>query len=193
MELRMHRADAREAARQRLETDEATSTKVRQQIAFLAEMPPPGPPTDAEVDAASYAVVAWRAAEIAGHDLSLVPRAARLFYAVEYCHADVCNGGFHQLFSSHTGDLAALALEGFEAIGDRERGALFRKAMSHFPGGMAPRDHDARRTALDAIEGREAFIRPIEDAYYALDESEPLSPMLDAFAALHAKDFFVDP
>lgn len=192
----MHRADAREAARKRLEIDAASSASVRARIPFLAEMPPPGPPTDAEIDAASYAVVAWRAAEIAGDDLSAVPRAARLFYAVEYCHADVCNGGFHQLFSNHTGDLAALAVEGFEAIGDLDRARLFREAMSRFPGGMAPRDHDARARALDAIDHEtdwKPFITPIEDAYYALSDTEPLSPMLDAFAALHAKDFFVDP
>ena len=109
--------------------------------------------------------------------LRAVRPALEHLYAVHWCDAELCNGGFHQFYTNPTGVLAPEAADGFEAIGLTECAALVRKTMSFF-GTPYPRDQVERIGRLEAVEGetREEWdpFFASDDAYYALVDAASL-------------------
>lgn len=114
-------------------------------------------------------------------------------YCVLYSHNDICNGGFHQYFWNQ-GDLAAVTADALVGIGQVERAELMKKAMARFPGGVAPRSRAACQRLLDQIDFHgdwRPWVRPIEDAYYALGE-QSLSDAVRAYVVAHPHEYFLD-
>ncbi|MGZ3422698.1 MAG: DMP19 family protein [Polyangiales bacterium] len=115
-------------------------------------------------------------------------------YCVQYSHADICNGGFHQYFSNHTGDYASITVEALRTLGDDRRAELMTRAMGRFPRGVAPKTAARRQRLLDAIDYRsdwQPWIRPIEDAYYALD-TDDLDRRVREYVTSHPHEYFLD-
>ncbi len=115
-------------------------------------------------------------------------------YCVPYSHADICNGGFHQYFSNSTGDYASITIEALRRLGDDQRAGLITSAMARFPGGVAPKSRAERHALLARIDFKSdwrGWIRPIEDAYYALD-GDDLGRRVRDYVASHPEDYFLD-
>lgn len=75
----------------------------------------------------------------------------QILFPVHWLDAEVCNGGFHQLFSNPTGILAPEAIGGFRAIGLNDFAALVEEAMSFF-GSPYPREREQREELLDLFD-----------------------------------------
>jgi hypothetical protein len=116
-----------------------------------------------------------------------LPPAARHLFAVWWCDAEVCNGGFHQFFSNPTGVLAPEALDGFRAVGLRECAEIAEAAISKL-GEPYPRDQEARDAALRSVElpgeKREAWdpFYNLDERYYAAKKRENFYGKLNDFA-----------
>lgn len=201
IDARWPRAEARRLALAAAEEEIARTRRFRARTSLgaLREIPVPEV-TEEELEERMFQIVAQRAVEIAGTEptmhaaLAHVRPGPRFLWVLGYTDADICNGGFHQYFSNPSGDLCALALEGFAQVGSPERAALLRRAMGKFPGGMAPLERQERLRLLAPIDYQAVWrpwIEPIEDAYYRLEERAPLRPLLRAFARRNIGDFFV--
>jgi hypothetical protein len=120
-----------------------------------------------------------------------LPEPARHLFAVWWCDAEVCNGGFHQFFSNSTGVLAPEALEGFQAIGLRKCAELVALAIGKFYE-LYPRDREARQAALQVMElpGEQRRdwdpFYALDDRYYAAREDENFEQRLDDYARRRA-------
>lgn len=115
-------------------------------------------------------------------------------YCVQYSHADICNGGFHQYFMNSTGDYASITMEALRRLGDDRRAELMTRAMGRFAGGVAPKTQAQRQAALATIDFRSdwrGWIRPIEDAYYTLGHDD-LDRRVRDYIASHPEDYFLD-
>lgn len=119
-----------------------------------------------------------------------MPEPARHVFAVWWCDAEVCNGGFHQFFFNSTGVLAPEALEGFRAVGLLRCAELLEIAMGKFDEPY-PRDRDAREAALEAL-ARDGEKRSEWDPFYEFDDryyneikGGRLFECLDDFARRH--------
>jgi hypothetical protein len=113
---------------------------------------------------------------------------------VPYSHADICNGGFRQYFSNHGGGFALITIEAVRRLGDDKRADLMTRAMGRFPGGVAPNGRAECQSALASIDYRSdwrEWIRPIEDAYYALG-GDDLGRRIQDYIASHPEDYFID-
>jgi hypothetical protein len=108
----------------------------------------------------------------------------RYLYAVFWCHAEVCNGGFHQFYGNTTGVVAPEAAEGFEALGLHECAALVRDTMRFF-GAHFPRERATRLALLKRVQGKpRAVWDPFyskDDPYYALLKGDTLANAADAY------------
>ena len=62
----------------------------------------------------------------------------KLLTAAHFCDAEICNGGFHQLFFNSTGILAKHAQRAFLNFGMPNTSAIFDKALLWFPEGDIP-------------------------------------------------------
>ncbi len=71
----------------------------------------------------------------------------RHLYAVRWCDAEVCNGGFHQFYTNATGVLGPEAAEGFEAVGLPACAEIVRGTLAFF-GAPFPRERAQRMTQL---------------------------------------------
>jgi hypothetical protein len=61
---------------------------------------------------------------------------------------EVNNGGFDQYFFNSSGDFAHETLVALDAIQAPITSSLLSQAMSEFPGGLVPKDTDARRSLM---------------------------------------------
>ncbi|MGE0455343.1 MAG: DUF4375 domain-containing protein [Vicinamibacteria bacterium] len=118
------------------------------------------------------------------------PEAARTLLAAHWCQSEVCNGGFHQLFSNPTGVLAPEAAAGFQAIGLVNLAEVVRHAMDFFESGY-PRDQEVRGAVLDEYAERngEAWdpFEALNDRFFGLVAKEQggWEVAADAYAARH--------
>jgi hypothetical protein len=71
-------------------------------------------------------------------------------YAAHFAQSEICNGGFHQLFSNSTGVLSPEAVEGFRLIGMDKTADLLKAAMEAL-GNPFPRDRAARQKTLKNV------------------------------------------
>lgn len=71
-------------------------------------------------------------------------------YAAHFAQSEICNGGFHQLFSNSTGVLCPEAVQGFELIGMSRTASLLARAMQTL-GNPFPRERGERQTVLESV------------------------------------------
>jgi Domain of unknown function (DUF4375) len=131
-------------------------------------------------------------------------RAAAFFAAVSpaqggmiamwWCRSEVCNGGFDQFFSNSTGMIWHQALEGFRLVGAQSHAEHVERALSVFPGSIAPLDRNERIEALESNEDRINVLDPIDQAFFVLERNE--NENLDAICARYVRsnpsEFFRD-
>jgi hypothetical protein len=82
-------------------------------------------------------------------------RSCDILYAVRWCDAEVCNGGFHQFYTNPTGVLGPEAAEGFEAIGMKQVVAVVRDTL-RFSGDRSRGGKSDGASALRECPGRSA-------------------------------------
>jgi Domain of unknown function (DUF4375) len=80
---------------------------------------------------------------------------ARTLYEICWFQGEVINGGFSQFFSNTSGDRAHDSLAALRRIGAPLCVALLEKALTLFPGGIAPVDQQQRCELVFAFEERE--------------------------------------
>ena len=144
-------------------------------------------------------LVAWRAASLVSpdsnaDDLSGLPQPLAAFFAIDYSHADICNGGFHQYYYNHTGDLAPYAIRGFRSLGEEERAELMVRSMARFPGGVAPTNREERIAILETIDYADdwrPWVDEIERAYYEVEGTRPMETVLAILVDAHPDVFFL--
>jgi hypothetical protein len=88
-------------------------------------------------------------------------------YAAHFAQSEICNGGFHQLFSNSSGVLSPEAVQGFSLLGMDKTAALLKAAMETL-GDPFPRDRPARQNTLKNVQKEklhqldEAFFKEID-------------------------------
>jgi hypothetical protein len=102
----------------------------------------------------------------------------RHLFAVHWCDAEVCNGGFHQFYTNPTGVLGPEAAEGFAAIGLAACAELVQRTLRFF-GSPFPREQARRLQMLPSAPGQERedfdpFVA-FDDPYYDLVGSGSLA------------------
>jgi Domain of unknown function (DUF4375) len=124
-------------------------------------------------------------------DFETLPLPVRHLLAVHWCDSEVCNGGFHQIFSNSTGVLAPDALQGYRAIGLEECAQLVERSMSLF-GEEYPRDRQERQSSMCKLERpgdrREEWdpFNDLDDSYYDARDRANFEEALDEFARRHS-------
>jgi hypothetical protein len=124
--------------------------------------------------------------------LEAVPIQVRHLLAVWWADSEICNGGFHQLFSNSTGVLAPEAAEGFRAVGLEECFRIVRAAIERF-GTEYPRDRVMRDAALQTLllpgQRRQEWdpFTLLDEEYYAARHNSAFDEHIDAYARTHAR------
>jgi Domain of unknown function (DUF4375) len=98
-----------------------------------------------------------------------VPPAVGLIYAVHWCDAEVCNGGFRQFFGNSTGVLAPEAVRGFQAIGQDGMANIVVSAMDLL-GNIYPRVRGERQARL--VANVLAELQKLDEKFYELKDVE---------------------
>jgi hypothetical protein len=92
---------------------------------------------------------------------------ARTLYDICRFQGEVMNGGFSQFLSNTSGDRAHESLAALRRIGAPLCVALLEKALTLFPGGIAPVDRQRRCELLFAFEEREPqFLEALDRLFY---------------------------
>ena len=103
-----------------------------------------------------------------GKGLTVPQRRCR---AVSLLDSEVCNGGFSQYFFNSSGDDWRDALAGLEAVGSKERLAIFREALARFGPAGPSEDRETRMDQLAKIANAEdALFDPLDSRYYKSTE-----------------------
>ena len=116
-----------------------------------------------------------------------LPETARNLFAIWWCDAEVCNGGFNQFFANSTGVLAPEAAEGFRAAGLLECAELVKAAIKRFPEPY-PRDRSARKAALQVLrlpgEKRQQWdpFNELDNRYYQAKDRSRYYERLDEYS-----------
>jgi hypothetical protein len=118
----------------------------------------------------------------------------RAVYSLDWIRKEVANGGFDQLFGNSTGFLTPEATEGADYIGATDYADILRRAAAIFPGGVVPRDRDARTDFIDSGDYLELFER-LDEAFFALldDPERNLTTLMAIYMAKHKDEFFTRP
>jgi hypothetical protein len=114
--------------------------------------------------------------------------------AMWWCRSEVCNGGFDQFFWNSTGMIWPYALQGFRLVGANSYAALLEKALSVFPGGVAPLERNVRDEVLESNEERMDTFDPIDQAFFALEreQKEELNALCAKYIRSNPNEFFKD-
>lgn len=70
---------------------------------------------------------------------------------VDELESEINNGGFDQFFSNSSGDRFAETIAALRTIGATHTAKIVEAACAKFPGGMPPKDRDARQELLEQI------------------------------------------
>jgi hypothetical protein len=104
-----------------------------------------------------------------------------------YLDAEVCNGGFDQLFHNATDSEIEAGLEGLLALGASEAAEVVARARAR------ERSRSPRRRKGDREWLRDAELEPLDKAYYAaLPRADPVSSFaarLAAYVRVHPEGF----
>jgi hypothetical protein len=93
--------------------------------------------------------------------------AARTLWHVGWFQGEVNNGGFSQFFSNSAGNWAHESRAALRHIGAALCEELLEKALTLFPGGVAPVDRQKRYELLFAFEEREPqLLEELSQAFY---------------------------
>jgi hypothetical protein len=97
----------------------------------------------------------------------LLGLAARTLYRVGVFQGEVVNGGISQFFSNTSGNWAHETLTALQEIGASLCVDLLEKALTLFPGSVAPTDRQKRCALLFAFEEREPqFLDELSQVFY---------------------------
>ena len=119
----------------------------------------------------------------------------RGFIAVDWLGKEVYNGGINQFFGNSTGVLAHEAREGFRMIGCQRYVEMLDEVFVLFPGGIVPKNREARETAVEAIpeNKRESVFDAFDTAFYKMmDKTDPITLPAMRYIEEHPQEFFVD-
>jgi hypothetical protein len=89
-------------------------------------------------------------ADVFLNSYSTVKPPAGQLYAAHFAQSEICNGGFHQLFSNSTGVLSPEAVQGFRLIGMNKTASLLVAAMEALCSPF-PRDRAKRQKTLKEV------------------------------------------
>jgi hypothetical protein len=107
--------------------------------------------------------------------------------AARRLHADVCNGGFDQLFRNSTADEIEEGRQGLLAIGADEAAQVVERALAQ------ERAKHPRGRKWDLKSPRDVELEPLTDAYYAAlprtDAVASFSARLAAYVRHHPEGF----
>jgi hypothetical protein len=149
----------------------------------------------------------WAVVEPMWEDLNFYedPRTAADFFemaspvqgamiAMWWCRSEVCNGGFDQFFWNSTGMIWPCALQGFRLVGANSYAELLEKALSVFPGGVAPIERNERDKILESNEERMNTLEPTDQAFFALEreKTENLNALCAKYIRSNPNEFFKD-
>ena len=128
------------------------------------------------------------------HPERLGPKARTLWY-VECFIGEVINGGVSQFFSNSSGNRVLESLESLRQIGAALSATLLEKALTLFPGGIAPVNRQQRCDLLFEFEAREPqFLEDLSQVFYtrvvALGSApeEDLTALQLAFMRVHSAE-----
>ena len=94
---------------------------------------------------------------------------AAAIYAAHWAQAEICNGGFKQLFGNSTGVLSPEAVQGFHLISMPKTAALLVAAMEQLATPF-PRERPERQALLAHLPKR--FFDELERKFYAELDAE---------------------
>jgi hypothetical protein len=94
---------------------------------------------------------------------------AGLLYAAHFAQSEICNGGFHQLFSNSTGVLSPEAVQGFQRIGMHHLSQILLTAMETL-GQPFPRERKARQEILKNVPLQ--TLKDFDRQFFQLIETE---------------------
>ena len=89
---------------------------------------------------------------------------------VEELEAEINNGGFDQFFFNSAGDRTAEVIDALSVIGATRTATIVKAAASKFPGGMPPRDQNARQEALEVVSPDSDAFEDQDDAFLKYEE-----------------------
>jgi hypothetical protein len=93
--------------------------------------------------------------------------AARMLWHVGCFQGEIINGGISQFFSNSSGNWAHESLAALRQVGAALCVGLLGKALTLFPGGVAPTDRQKRCELLFAFEEREPrFLEELSQVFY---------------------------
>jgi Domain of unknown function (DUF4375) len=124
-----------------------------------------------------------------------VSEAQGLLLAAHWCQSEVCNGGFHQFFTNHTGVLAPEAARGFEFLLLPQAAALVSRCIQMI-GDPYPRDRAMRIGAVKKLErpgnSRSEWdpFSPMDDAFYRVAGTATFDEQADGFVRSNIDLFF---
>lgn len=134
--------------------------------------------------------------------ISTLTEPERCFLGVYQLHTEVNNGGFYGFFTNTSGDFAAAALAGLEAMGAPKIHGLLTRACSVFPGGAVPRTQGERELLLrdsygydkwanlDKHNRFQLFFDQLDKEFYG--SPERLSALAVAYAREHIAAFRIE-
>lgn len=118
----------------------------------------------------------------------------RALYVIHMIEAELYNGGFHQLYSNSTGDLADEAADALHRIGARAHAGVFERANATLTrGGTVPAGQPARWRLLDRLG--ETDLDRFDDAWYDLGDGtgrSVLARRAGAYVRAHPGEFLAD-
>lgn len=166
---RMRRDEARVAALDALAAERALAARIHASTGLGSPPDPSATPDRAAIERATFAVVAARSD-------SELPPAPELWRRLTEIDVYIRNDGLWAYFGQPLLAEPARIRDDFETIGAHAHAAQLDAAIAYFARG----DDDPDR--LDALER----------GYLALAATEPLEPLLVAFARTREHEFFVD-
>lgn len=112
----------------------------------------------------------------------------RHYSAVRMCDSEIRNGGLSQYFVNSSGDHWRDALEGFAAMGFRERLAVLQEATRKFGEAGPSAERDARQRQLSKLFRRnDKLFEPLESRYFQC--REVLGAQVAYYVIEHAAHF----
>ena len=83
---------------------------------------------------------------------------------IDELESEINNGGFDQFFFNSAGDKVADTISALSSIGAEHTADIVRAACTKFPGGMPPKDREARQEVLEQVS-------PDSDAFEEEDQA----------------------
>jgi hypothetical protein len=118
-------------------------------------------------------------------DLAAIPEPKRHLVVAFWCHREIENGGFLQLFWNSTGVVVPEAPAAYRALGLNSAAALFETALRQFPSPY-PRDRAARQKSFSLLPSQDyppkGQFDLLDESYYDLFPARAFGRAIDAYA-----------